>query len=214
MAITFTSGLAITGGLAVAHQDITLGIVPVADAAFTGQGWTTGTNYTTITNGGTGTWNHVFGGIQGASGGARSIALSEGGSFYFEVQYIGAIEAQLVYGMCRSSSIGGYGNVPRIYTVTGDAGGGMTGGTSVGGFVPGDIMRYAYNATTNKVWLGRNANWYLDPVSTAGTDIPGTGTIQLIFMSGSSGGSSTNGKFRKVSENTFSTPTGFTACSL
>ena len=190
------------------------GIVPVADAAYLVQGWATGTDYTTITNGGTGAWNMVYGGIQGGSDGARTIALSEGNSFYFEVEYIGGGLPYTLYGMCRSSSPGGYANVPSIYLANGDGYGGMTGGASLGGFAPGDIMRVAYDATANTFWLGRNSNWYLDPVSSAGTAIPGTGSLQFILMSASSGGCSLNGMFRKLSQNTYSTPTGFNACTL
>ena len=65
MAITIAGGLIFSGGgLTFSSPGTITGIVPVADAAYAGQGWVSGTNYTTITNGGTGAWNMVYGGIQ------------------------------------------------------------------------------------------------------------------------------------------------------
>jgi len=155
----------------------------------------------------TGIFSYSFSTIQGTSGGARSTPLRDSGSYYFEVVYNSGTYP--LWGLVRDTSGGGYSNVPSIF-VNGDAYGGMTGGTNLGIYANGDIIRIAYNASTNKVWIGRNGAWYLDPASTAGSDIPGTGNLRFIVMSGASIGTTMSGTFRYYTANTYSPPTGFT----
>jgi len=167
------------------------------------------TNISAAQSAATGIFSFSFNNIQGSSGGARSTALRDSGSYYFEVVYNSGDFP--LFGLARDTSTGGYSNVPSIYAYDGTGYGGMTGGTTLTApFSSGDIIRIAYNASTNKVWIGRNAVWYLDPVSTAGSTIPGTGNLRFIIMSGASFGSSTTGTFRYYTANTYSPPAGFT----
>jgi hypothetical protein len=155
----------------------------------------------------TGIFNFSFSNIQGSSGGARSTTLRDSGSYYFEVLYISGIYPN--WGLARDTSGGGYSNVPSIFAYYGDAYGGMPLAAPLGRHVSGDIIRIAYNASTNKVWIGRNGAWYLDPASTAGSDIPGTGNLRFIVMSGASIGTTMSGAFMYYTANTYSPPTGF-----
>jgi len=164
-------------------------------------GWTTNT--------GTGVFSYSFSSGQGSSGGARSTALNDSGSYYFEIVYTSGTFP--LFGLARDTSVGGYtSNVPSIFAFDGTGYGGMTGGTTLGQYVAGDIIRIAYNASTNKVWIGRNAVWYLDPASTGGTTIPGTGNLRFIIMSGTPSGTQMAGTFRYYTSNTYSPPAGFT----
>jgi len=158
---------------------------------------------------GTGIFNYYLGTIQSGSGGARSTPLRDSGSYYFEVVYTGPVSGVTLFGLVRDTSGGGYNNVPSIFALDGAGYGGMTGGSAIGGFAIGDIINVAYNALTNKVWIGRNGTWYLDPVSTAGSTIPGTGNLRFIVMNGTTGFGSMSGIFRNYIYNTYPTPAGF-----
>ena len=176
-----------------------------ADSNYSAQGWAAGTDF----SGTTGVFSYSFNTIQSSSGGARTIALEEI-TGYFEI-LISSTSLALI-GLARDSSAGGYNNVPSIYMSNGGAYGGLTGGTSLGGFVAGDTLQIAYNASTNRVWFGKN-NTYYAVTTTTGALIPGTGNLRCLIMSGSSGGASLPGTFRDVSDFVYSPPSGFTATS-
>ena len=179
---------------------------PYADSAYTASGWTTGTDYT----GDTGAFVFYSSGIQNGSGGARTVALPEVDT-YFEMVLTSAENGALI-GLCRDTSAGGYSNVPSVYMSGGEYGG-LSGGTTLGAFANGDVLRIAYKASTNKVYFGKNGAWYADPISTAGATIPGTGNLRFIIMSGSTGGAGQNGTFRTSTQNTYTAPSGYNSMS-
>lgn len=153
-----------------------------------------------------GVFAYSFNGIQQVNGGARTTVLPEIKG-YFEI-LISTTTPQLVIGLARDTSIGGYNNVPSIYLVGGTAAGGLSGGTALGNFNSGDTLQIAYDALLNRVWFGKN-NTYYSSVTASGATIPGTGNLRCIFMSGASQLVSANGTFRKRSENVFSPPIDF-----
>lgn len=174
-----------------------------ADTAYSAQGWIVGTDFT----GTSGTFVYSITGIQQTSGGARTIVLPSSGNIYFEL-LISSFNFPLI-GLARDSSVGGYNNVPSVFLTDGGRYGGL-GGVNLGAFAAGDVLRIAYKADTAKVFIGRNNTWNEDPVSGAGTTIPGTGDFRIIFMSGS-GSATANGTFRNPAQNTYSVPTGYTS---
>ena len=163
---------------------------------------------------GTGAFTWAYNGLQSTSGGARSTPISEG-KYYFEIVISAIPVTGALYGLCRDANVGGFSNVPSISTVNGTGSGGMTGGSALGGFVGGDVMKIAYNATENKVWIGRNAAWYRNPENTIGANVPGTGYLRFIIMSGNSGaGAALNGAFRRSTENSYPAPNGYSALTV
>jgi hypothetical protein len=151
---------------------------------------------------GTGEFIWAYNALQATSGGARSTPINEG-KYYFEIVISAMPVAGTEFGICRDANVGGFSNVPSINTVDGTGLGGMTGGTALGAFVAGDVMKIAYDTTRNQVWIGRNAAWYRNPESVAGSTIPGTGNLRFILMSGNSGGAALNGKFRRSTQNSY-----------
>lgn len=162
---------------------------------------------------GTGAFTYSYSPTQQSAGGARTTPVIEG-SYYFEVLLTTLSPNEVLFGLCRSTSAGGFNNVPSIYSLTGVGYGGMSGGASLGAFANGDVLQVAYNSNTNKVWIGKNASWYLDPVSSAGSDIPGIGLLRFIMMSGASAGAGAIGVFRRSTQNTYTAPTGFSALTV
>jgi len=176
----------------------------------------TATNYTggggrgSLYSVGTGAYSYNPITAHDTAGGARSTILPESGSYYFETVFLSGIYS--FFGLARDTSPGGYLNVPMLYAYNGTGYGGLTGGTTLTApFSSGDIIRIAYNATTNKVWIGKNSTWYLDPASTGGTTIPGTGNLRFIFTVGSFPPAIATGKFKSSTNNTYAPPSGFTA---
>ena len=111
-----------------------------------------------------------------------TIAIPSSGKFYFEgtiqggnsqtapdrAHYFGLNES--FPGSFSTKLIGWFSQgSPQIFT-----GSGSTSGASGSGFVNGDVLQCAVDATTGKVWMGRNNTWYSTAANTNGDPAGGT----------------------------------------
>lgn len=198
---------------------ITIPITPpfaiYADATYNSQGWVSGsTDY----SGTTGTFSFVVasGNIQSSSGGARTNYLPYiiTSKIYFEVTITSGGLGDTLFGLTGDANAGGYANVPSVYTYNGGGFGGYTANLNAG-LSNGNTLMVAYNASTGKVFYGRNGTWSIDPVSGTGVSIPnvtaGTSAPRFIIMNGASAGSSVAGTIKTKSGTlAYSTPSGYT----
>jgi len=145
--------------------------VPVASSTYShtssstpNWGWEdSGTDYSLMSAGGTGTWQ--FGaftiGIQSSSGGARTTALLEDKNYYLEIAITATTGNKgIVIGLARAS-VSGSANYSGIYLYDGNIyiNDNLQPG-ALGAYVIGDVINVAYNPTTNKQWIGKNGVWH------------------------------------------------------
>jgi hypothetical protein len=111
-----------------------------------------------------------------------TIAIPSSGKFYFEGTIQGgnsqtAPDRAHYFGLNESfpssfsaKLIGWFSqNSPQIFT-----GSGSSSGASGSGFVNGDVLQCAVDATTGKVWMGRNNTWYSTAANSNGDPAGGT----------------------------------------
>lgn len=191
---------------------LTFFVTVFASATYDAQGWVSAsTDYT----GTTGAFSFSFGSLQSASGGARTVPLpylstTKG---YFEIYIVSGGGSSTLYGIVGDASAGGYTNIPCVWSQTGGGLGGYS--ANLGSPIAnGDTVMVAYNASTGKVFYGKNGTWSIDPVSGTGGTIPnvtaGSLSPRLIVMCGSSGGTAMTGTFKTGSLVAYPAPSGYT----
>ena len=150
------------------------------------------------------------------SGASRSSVLQDG-RYYFELELTSGTTNALV-GVARSDAVNvGFtlAGQPSIYFDNGNQyPGNWWTGSSFGQFDNGDVLRIAYDNTTDEVWFNKNnGTWYPnDPSTGAGIEIGGTsgGTITMFVANGSSGGSSFTADIKTAGTGfNYTVPTGF-----
>jgi hypothetical protein len=97
------------------------------------------------------------------------------------------------------------------YRVRGVHDGGYTGNLFTG-VVDGDIFMFAHNATTNKLWIGRNGTWSGDPVAGTGevwSNVSGTTLIPCLNTAAQAAFANTGSTLKSYSTNQQYSVSGF-----
>lgn len=107
-------------------------------------------------------------------GALSTMAIPTSGKFYWEMQVTTNPGASNIVnigiaplGIPLSGNQSGYSNSAAWYMGTGTFW--IPGGTSIGTSTTSDVFQIAFDASTNKVWLGKNNAWYWGNTSTNNT---------------------------------------------
>ena len=105
-----------------------------------------------------------------------TMSIPSSGKFYWESQ---STATSGTFSICNmgiaplgiplSGNQNGYANSAAWYLGNAAAAFWIPGGISVGASSPSDVFQFAYDATTGKVWLGRNNVWYWGNTTTNNT---------------------------------------------
>ena len=221
-------GLLTSGNLTIVNRVFAdPAYVTLGTAATSGNGgWQAGTDF--VGNGGA--FVYAFTALQAAGGGARSWILPEldpatgSQKIYFEILITNVTGNNVYVGLIRefnqaappTRTVGGYTITPSIQLSTGGAGSSAAHsavGSALGAFSAGDTLNVAYQITglTTYAYFGRNGVWYLNPTTTNGGTVPGSGGgfLRLMLTAGVVTTPSIAGRFKPANENLYPTPTGY-----